>query len=811
VDSAIQDLRYAVRGLLRSPGFTAIAVLTLALGTGANAAVFSFVNALLLQPPSAVSHPGELVSVFTSDFSSGPYGQTSYPDFVSLARDTDAFASLAAYEDVGRAVITAGDIAEMVRVSRVSGQYFHTLGLAPAHGRLLAHADMTLGPSTVAVISHRLWLSAFGGNPDHIGRTARLAGVPLVIAGVAPRGFESLRLGQSHDVWVPISPSDEDPLPRDRRGLEVIGRLRSGVTLDQAQAQVSALAAELARAHPETNRGTLQDPDAPRPMVVRWHTRLHPSFRGEVGALSVVLMATVGLVLLIACGNVAALLLSRATARAREMAVRLALGAGTRRLMRQLLVESLVLAALGGAFGLLFALWTVDVLPSFFPPDQARLLAARVDMRVAAFTALVAGLSSLAFGLAPALQAVRPSAASALRADDSRAGDSRVGTRLRRLLVAAQIALAFVLMVSASLLTRSLSGVLAADLGFATRSAALASIELPPSMAAAEAAAYFDRLLARIRRLPGVEAATLTRVLPLSGSPRRGFQPEGYVPRPGEGRELPINIVDPAYFQTLGIPLLQGRLFEAQDGPRSARVAIVNEPLAERYFGGRAVGRTIRDSWDRDLQIVGVVGAGPPRSPLAAAQPMVYYPLAQEASPRLTLVARTSGDPRALIASIRREAAAVDPRVPVFRPGTLEGLLDEALTTDRLMSALVNASALMALLLALIGVYGVIAYGVGRRTREIGVRMALGAARGDLLRLVLGEGAGVTLAGIAIGGVAAAAAARGLEALLPGVKGSDPIAFAVVPLALLAAALLAAWIPARRALALEPSLVLRQD
>lgn len=811
MDALVKDLRYAIRGLLRSPGFSAIAIVTLAVGTGANATVFSFVNALLLRPAPVVSDATELVSVFTSDFSSGPYGATSYPDFVSLARDTTAFSGLAAYDDAGVSVVTSGEMAERVRVSRVSGQFFTLLGLAPVRGRLLGEADAEAGASAVAVISHHLWLRAYGARDDTVGSTVRLADIPLVIVGVAPAGFESLDLGRTYEVWVPIPPAAANPETRGSRGFSVVGRLRAAVTLQQAQAQATALAAQLAREHPTTNRGTLQHPEDPRPIYVRWHTRLHPTFRGEIQTLASVLMMTVGLVLLIACANVAALLLSRATARGREMAVRVALGAGTRQLTRQLLVESFVLAAVGGGFGLLFALWTADALPAFFPPDQARMLGARIDASVVLFTVLIASVSSIVFGLAPALHAVRPPAAVALRTGGAGTGELRAGTRLRRLLVAAQVALAFVLLASASLLTRSVSGALAGDLGFTTRSAVLVSVEVPRSMEGGEAAAYFERLLGRIRGVPGVNAATLTRALPLSGSPRRGFRPEGYEARPGEARELPINVVEAAYFHTLGIPLLEGRSFNAHDGPQDTPVAIVNDVLARRYFGGKAVGRTIRDSFDRDLQIVGVVAAGPPRDPHADAEPMVYYPLTQEPASRLTLVARAAHDPGSLVEVVRRQALEADRRVPVFRAGTLEGLLLEALTTDRLIATLVKTSAGIGLLLALIGVYGVIAFAVARRTREIGVRMALGATRRNVLRLVLAEGIAVTLAGIALGGLGALVAARGLAALLPGVGAADPVTFVLVPGVVLASALLAAWIPARRALALEPSVVLRQD
>ncbi|HSL19957.1 MAG TPA: ABC transporter permease [Vicinamibacterales bacterium] len=809
--SVLQDVRFALRGFLGAPGFTAIVLLTLAVGTGANATVFSFVHALLLRPAAGVADPRGLVAAYTSDFSSGPYGSTSYPDYLSLKDDTSAFTALAAYEDRGMAVLSLGEAAERVGVCAVSGTFFEMLGLKPAAGRLIASRDESADAPEVAVIGHELWQRALGGRQEVIGATAKIAGRTVEIVGVAPAGFSGIDLGHPYDVWLPLAPPAQTASARGSRSLSIVGKLRPGVTLPQAQAQASALAARLADQFPATNRGTLRHPADPRPFVVLRHSRLHPAFRDEVSLISGVMMAAVALVLLIACANVGALLLARATSRARELAVRVALGAGRSRLIRQLLVESALLAAMGGALGVLFALWTADALPSFFPPEQARMLAVEVDGVVVAFAAALAGASSLLFGLAPALHAARPGRTSVL-AGGRNVGDGDGATRLRRGFVTAQVALAFVLIVCAALLSRSVARAFEAELGFATRHAVLASIELPSAgFTDDDTRAYYAALLESLRSIPGIEEATLARSLALlSSGGRRGFTIPGYVLRPGEGRELHVNMVDGRYFATLGIPLVAGRAFDARDTAGTMRVAIVNDVLARRYFGGRAVGRRMQDSRGTWLEIVGVVRGGPITALRAGPVPLVFYPLSQEPARRISIVARTAGDPGPLVEVVRRQARSVRADVPVFRATTLDAYLGEALAGDRLTAALVTTSALMALLLAVTGVNGVIGYAVTRRTREIGVRVALGARHPDVMRLVASEAMPVAT-GIAVGAAAAIAASRALRSLLFGVGAGDPASFAMAAVLLLLAALLAAWLPARRALGLDPAAVLRQD
>lgn len=810
MDTLLQDLRYSVRGLAKSPAFTAVVLMTLALGTGVNATVFSFVNALLLRPAPGVADPRSFVAIYTSDFSSGPYGSSSYPDFVSLKTETTAFDGLAASEPGATAILSIAGGAERVRVAAVSGDFFSVIGLHAAAGRLLGAADVRPDSAPAAVISDDLWQRIFGSDPATVGKTITLNGTAHTIVGIAPVRFDGVTLGSALEVWTPLADRN-GPGERRNRFAMIVGRLKRGVSVADAQAQVSGMAARLARAYPETNRGTIDRPDEPRPMTVLLHTRLHPAFRSDVAAIGTVLLGAVILVLAIACANVASLMLSRATARSRDIAIRLALGAGRRRLLSQMLIESLVLGVAGGALGLIFALWTADILPSFFPAEQARLLDARIDARVLAYTGFVSLLASAFFGLAPALQALKPSCVSALRGDVGRVTDGRAGRRMRAALVVAQVALAMVLLVSTGLLVRSLTNALRADLGFATREAVVLSVEQPRARTAAAGDAYFAQVLERVRGVRGVTSATFAISLPLEGRNRRGFRMEGYEPRPGEDTELNYNIIEPRYFDTLRIPLVAGRAFDAHDREGNAPVAIVNDVLARRFFRGESVGRHLTDSHGTVLTIVGVVRSTRHRSVQEPPVPVVFYPLAQNYGRQMRLVAATNGDAGALAETVRGEVTATDRSVAVFSVTTLASLLAESLAGDRLTASLVATCGGLALLLALIGIYGVVAFAVLRRTREIGVRIALGAAPRQIMALVLGEGTRVVLAGVVLGLGAAAVAARLLTTLLYGVSTSDVATFGLVTAFLMAVAMVTASLPARRALSVDPVIVLRQE
>jgi predicted permease len=810
MESLLYDVRYAIRTLFRTPAWTSMAVLTLALGVGANTAVFSFVDALLFQAAPGTNAGRSLVNIYTSDFSSGPWGASSYPDFRSMQTGTSAFDDLSAEDDDGVAPLRIGLETDRVRVSRVSGRYFNAIGADAALGRTIVESDTQPTSPPVATISYTLWQRAFGADRSVIGTTVTLNEQAVTIVGVASPRFRGLDLGRSIDLWVPLIPPASTEDARKNRGFAVVARLRRGISLSEAQAQLTTLAGRLAAEFPQSNRGTLARPNDPRPMFVARATRIHPGFRDQVIMLSAVLMGGVGLVLLLACTNVASLFLSRATARARELAMRRALGARTIRLVRQLLTETAVLGTAAAGLGVLFAAWTAGALPSYFPPDQAMQLDAAPGMHVFVFAAIVAAIAALLVGILPATRATRTTLAIALRGG---AGDitERHSSRTRNVLVSVQVAIACVLLVGAALLVQSVARALRADLGFSTRDALLASVELPASWPAERGRAFYDDARDRVAALPGVDAAAWVRTLPLARPSRRGFRPEEYVRRPGEDLELFFNIVSKQYFETIGIPVLEGRSFDQTDTLTSRRVVVVNDTLARRFFNRSAVGRTIMDSSRTALEIVGVVRSGKNTSIADPAVPLVYYPTSQAQSTRLSLIVRAGSTPGRLAEDVKRAMHDVSRDVPLFRTVTLRAHIEEALTAERLTASLVSVCGLFALLLAIVGLYGAISYLVTRRTREIGVRIALGAEPRHVLILVVGQGLWISLTGVAAGVVAAALASRGLSTFLYGVSAVDVRTYAAVSFSLLALAILSAYVPANRAVKIDPARALQHE
>lgn len=810
--SVLQDLRYALRVLARAPAFTAVTVLTMGIGTGANASVFSLVSALLVRPAPGVAEPSSLVSVYTSDFSSGPYGDSSYPDYLSLKSETTVFAAVAAEQDDATGVVRARDIVERVRISSVTGEYFQVLGVDARAGRLIGPGDTAAHAAPVAVLGHTFWRRAFAADPAVLGSSLTLNGRTYTVIGIASELFAGLDLEGATELWIPLPPSAGAADERGNRLLSIIARLRPGSSLAEARTQVSTIAARLAEAYPETNRGTLGAPEAPRPMAVLKHTRLPPEFRSMVTTLGAILLTAVGLVMLIACANIGSLLIARVTVRDREMAVRLALGAAPSRVIRLILTESLLLGLAGGAVGLLCSLWTADLLPAFFPPEQAQLLDTAVDSAGIVFIVALSIASALLFGLAPAIHAARLARSETLRSGLSGVCSIVTRTRMRRVLVSLQVTLAIILLIGAVLLMQSVVKGQNADPGFATREAVLASVELPPAeFSRQQGLLYYQAALERVRQLRGVQAASFVRTLPTSQHARRGFRMEGYVPRPGEDIELNFNIVSPGYFETLQIPVIAGRSFEDRDRPGGQPVVVVNELLADRYFDGRPIGKRLTDSSGVVLEIVGVVGNTVDLTVQSPPVPVVYYPVAQSYASRMTLIAATAGEPLTLSEAVRSELRSVNRNVPVFRVMSLSAHMSEASVDSRLAAALVGACGAMALLLAIVGVYGVLAYAVARRQREIGLRLALGARPRHIVRLVLGEGLTVIASGIILGLGGAALSTRALESLLYGVTASDPLTYVIVPTMLALVAAIAACAPARRALSVEPNAVLRQE
>jgi len=810
----LQDIRYGLRMIAKAPGFTLLATLALALGICANTTIFSFINGLILRPLAGVTDPDRLVAVFTSDYSSGLYGGSSYPDYVDLRDQADVFGSLAAFDQT---VLNASgeSEAERLRGFVVTGNYFDVLGVRAQLGRTLQPSDDLRADAVPVVISDSLWQRRFSADATIVGKTLRLNDKLYTIVGVTEPSFRGLQLSLPPEFWLPTTASPELTRGRrDDRGIQLIGRLKPGVSLAHAQTQLTTIAARLAQSYPETNRGTIERPNEPRPMTVVRESRVGPEAELAIKRVSLLLFAVVGLVLLIACANVANLLLARASARRREIAVRLALGASRGRLIRQLLTESFLLASLGGVAGLLATQWTVRLLPQFFPANDANGLDLSVDWRVLVFTLGVSVLTGLLFGLAPALQATRLNLLPALKAEANSYGPRRRRIALRDVLVIAQLAMSLVLLVSAGLFVRSLRQALTFDPGFATDNLLTASLETRGArLNEQQGQEFFQQTLERAGSLPGVQSATLSMVEPLSGGGnRRMITLEGYEPQPNEDTELNTNTIGPNYFSTMGIPIVAGRDFDKQDREGGPLVVIVNEELARRYYGGNAAGKRLQiGSNVPSREIVGVARTARYRSLREQPLPFIYIPFSQEYQSGMTLLVRTKGDPEAVVGSLQNEMRALNKDVPLFSVQTMSERIGGQLAADRMIAVLLSVFGGGALLLAAIGIYGVMGYAVAQRTHEIGIRLALGAEQRDILRLIVGQGMVLIAIGAGIGLAMALAATQVLKSLLFGVSATDPLTFASVIVVLVGVALLACYLPARRATKVDPLEALRYE
>jgi len=800
--------------IVKAPGFTVLAMLALALGVCANTTIFSLINGLVLRPLTGIRDPGGVVAVYTSDYSSGLYGSSSYPDYLDFRNQADAFESLAAYDQT---VLNAtGDTeAERLRGVVVTGNYFDVLGVKAQLGRTLQPADEQTTDAQPVVISGGLWQRRFSASPAVVGQTLRLNGKPYTIVGVTDPAFRGLRLGLPPEFWLPMTNgSDYVTSGRGDRGLELTGRFKPGVTPAQAQAQLTTIAARLAQTYPETNLGTLERPNEPRPMTVVRESRVEPSAQVGVWRVSMLLFAVVGLVLLIACANVANLLLARASVRRREIAVRLALGASRRRLIRQLLTESLMLALLGGAVGLILTQWTARMLPGFFPANEANGLDLSLDWRVLVFTLGVTILTGVLFGLAPALQATRLNLLPALKDEAGAHGQRLRRIGLRDVLVISQLALSLVLLIGAALFVRSLRHAISFDPGFNVQNLLIASMETRgASLNKQQGQLFYQQTVERISSLPGVQAVSLTRIAPLGGGgQRRGTRFEGYQPQQNEDTETNTNIIGLNFFNTMGIPLVAGRDFNAQDREGAPPVVIVNEEVARRYYGGNALGKRLKMGSEGPFrEIVGVVRNAKYRNLREQPLTFIYLPLAQEHQAGMTLMVRTAGDPTALVGSVRNDLRALNKDVPVFSVQTMEERIGGQLAADRMIAVLLSIFGAGALLLAAIGIYGVMGYSVARRTHEIGIRIALGAEQHDILKLIVGQGMVLVLIGAGVGLVLALALTRVVKSLLFDISATDPLTFTVVVLVLVGVALLACYLPARRATKVDPLVALRYE
>jgi predicted permease len=807
-----QDLRYGGRMLMKKPGVTLVIVLTLALGIGANTTMFSLLDAVLFRPLPGVAESDRIMQIGRA-FARGGLGSISCPDYRDYRDQNSTFAGIAA-DSAEQFHLGADKVAIRVKGALVSGNYFNVFGVRAAQGRLLQPYEAEVeGANPVAVISERLWRDQFGAEPV-VGKTISLNSYPYTIIGVAAEFNGTIRLKERTDVWIPMTmwrqgnplmaQSGVDWLNSRGSNLFVYGRLKPGVTTEQAQADLSTIAARLGQTYPETN--------AKQGVRVVAGIGMSPRDRQEIGLLIGVLFGVVVIVLLIACANIAGLTLARAAARRKEMGIRLALGAGRFRLARQLLTESAILALLGGALAIVVALWLTSWIRAALP-NEIRDAGAQIgftpDWRVLSFTVGLSLATGLLFGLAPALQSSKTDLIPTLK-DSGGSFSHRGGGRLRGVLVVVQIALSLVLLISAGLSAQTLRNAMVIDVGFVTENVLTAKLDLErQNYSEAQGREFYRRLLERLVSLPGAQAASLSLNVPLSRRGRSVFIAVGNQPQLDVG----YNVVTPGYLDTVGVPLLLGRQFTERDDARSPHVAVINETFARRVWPDEnPVGKFFKLRPRADNQSVEVIGVARDArggsliddAPLAA-----YFPLAQQYSGEMTLHLRAAPKPELLIAAVRQEIRALDPKLPIYDVKTLEQYRRDYLFTRRFQAALIGGFGLLALALASLGLYGALSYNVAQRTQEIGVRLALGARTGDVLRLVVGQGIRMIAIGLALGLAGAFAAARVLKSLLYGVSATDPLTFIVIPLLLTLVALLACWAPARRATKVDPMIALR--
>jgi putative ABC transport system permease protein len=800
----MNDLRFALRQLRKSPGFTLIAVITLALGVGANTAIFSLVNGVLLRPlPFPES---ERILYFEGQNPSQGIvdSNVSYLDFIDWSQQTEIFASAAAYY-TGSANLGA-DGAEPERVPRagVTTSFFNVLGAQPLLGRAFRPEEDQPNTQTVAIISHGLWKRRFGSDPNIIGKQVQVSARSMTIVGVMPPGFE---YPEQTQVWATsgVVLSEE---PRENRSWSVIARVNPGVNLRQAQSRVSAINAQLAKQFPETNKG--------------WDAKLsilHERLVRELKPSLLALLGAVGAVLLIACANVANLLLARSAARQKEVAIRAAMGASRARVVRQMLTESLLLSAIGGLAGVLLSVWLTDVLISILPEGAPRIDQVGIDYRVLGFALAVSALTGVVFGLAPALKASRLDVSSSLK-EGGRTGEGHRRTSARSLLLIGEVALSLVLLVAAGLLIRSFVRLQEVRLGFNPHNVLVACIALPGAKYKEEQRPEFYRqLVERLQNSPGVQAVGGGVNLPLYATNYaigRGFIPEGRPITVDEAFDASYSTITGDYFRALQIPLLAGRTFDARDNADGPKVAVVNESLAQRHFGSvaAAIGKRLNIWRDEKFprEIVGVVSDTKAGELVAASGAQIYVPHAQEQSwGFMGMVVRTASDPAAFANTLRREVQAIDKDQPIYNVRTFDDVVMNSLGTRRVSMQLFTVFAIAALLLAAVGIYGVMAYSVTQRTQEIGIRMALGAQKGDVLRLVVRQGMTLTVIGIIAGLAGAFALTRVMANLLFGVGASDPATFFGLSLLLIGVAFIACYLPARRAAKLDPMIALARN
>ncbi|MGH9935870.1 MAG: ABC transporter permease [Blastocatellia bacterium] len=795
-----QDLRYGARMLVKNPGFTLIAVFTLALGIGANVSIFSVVNAVLIQPLPFVE-PDRLVWAWGVVRNGGNRYSVAPLDYLDYRAQNTTFEQFAATFSIPIFLnLTGSGAPERLEARVVTGNFFQSLGAKAALGRAFSPENEKAGNDQVVMLSHGLWQRRFGGEPSIVGKTLTLDGKKCEVIGVMPPNF---KFPQNAELWTPMN-FEMAPEMRQRKShfLRPIGRLKPGVTLSQAQADLDAVARRLEGQYPESNIG--------------WGLRMVPlrdQLVGNIKPTLQVLFGAVGFVLLIACANVANLSLVRAAGRGSEVAVRMALGAGRLRIARQMLAESVLLSLVGGALGVILAAWGVELIVAFSGNDLPPTAQVGVDRVALGFTLGVSLLTGLLFGLAPAWQATRPPLSETLKDGGKGAGRSALRNRTRSLLVVFETAIAVALLIGAGLLIRSYIRLQQVSPGFDAANVLTTRINLAYGKynAPEKTGAFWGQLQERLAALPGVEAVGMITELPLSGQPNNwGFTIEGRPPvRPGQEFGADYRRIDQDYLRSMRIPLLRGRGFTEQEVRQSAKVILISETLANGAFPNEEpLGKRLL--LDRTpFEIIGVVGDIRHRTLEAAPYATMYVPTLDTGWMNLTI--RATGDPLGLAAAVRRETLAIDPDQPIAAVRTMEQVLSESVAAPRYRTWLLGLFAVVALILAGVGIYGVTSYTVAQRTREIGVRVALGAQTADVLKLVIGQGIKLTLAGVLLGLGGALALTRLVKTMLFGVSATDPLTFAVIALLLTVVTLLACWIPARRATKVDPMIALRYE
>jgi predicted permease len=814
MNDLIQDLRFSVRMLVKNPMFTVAAVTTLALGIGLNAATFSAVHGLLLSPLPGTEDPDELVLVYRQ-WPGIEFGSNSVPHYQDMRdRTTDVFENVSSwyFEPVS---LASDGRSERVIGMVVSANFFQTFGAEPTLGRAFIPGveDRDPGAHAVAVISHGFWQARFGGDPGIVGRTVSLNGQPYEVVGVAPEDFHGPVNFASPPIYLPLmmanalSPAFDRLAARGSNNMNVVARLGDGVTVERAREQLEAMLVQLREEYPRFYEEQLT-----HTVVMQKDAGIHPSFSEAQRGMSTVMMVVVALLLLIACVNVANLFLARARDRQREMGIRLSMGASRSRIVRQLLTESLLFSAIAGAAGLALASLTNGLLSGFKPPiDGPWAFNVDTNTTVLWFTAGVSLLAGFVFGMAPALQSARPDTLAAIKGD---AGGKGGRSRASSALVVAQVALSLLLLTSSGLFLRSLQAATRIDPGFESP-ANLVMASVDPSLQGYEEArsrAFWDRMLEEIGALPEVSSVGLTLTAPLGlGSSDRSVEVPGYEFAEGERSSLHYTYVSEGYLETMGIDLVEGRTFTRQDDENGPPVMIVNQRFAERFWPGESAVGQIVETAGREWEVVGVVETGKYQSLGEDPTEFMYFPQRIQYRADMVIVARSGGSPQVVLQRIQELVRAADPEMPVFDVRTMEDHMGIALLPARLGGSVLGIFGLLGLTLAAVGIYSVMAYSVSQRTRELGIRVALGADRASVLQLVLGEGLRLAVTGTVIGLAGAGAAARLVRGLLYNASAIDPVAFTVVPLTLLGVAALAVYLPARRAAKVDPIGALKSE